>query len=241
VIIARVAAALLVLGALGGTTACGDDAAEPATTVSSRVPTPSPTQTTNGIDTLAPAEAMQRVRTAFLEAPTIRMHGAIGDGLSLDYRTTANGDAQGSLRLDGMRMDFIVIGTDVWLSGDRAFWAEKVRRKKAPAVLTGKYMRTTLSSKAADDLRFFAARAEFTSMLPTDVLPVGQERVNGAAAYRFRDPDDGTEFLVALTGKPYPLEMSLDDPKDPAMVRFVYDKPVTLEPPAAEDVVGVIR
>jgi len=77
------AAALLVLGLVSGTTACGGDSGSgTAATVPSvpatSTPTPTPSPTTNGIDTLPPYDAQVAAREAFLTAPAVRLTGQVG-------------------------------------------------------------------------------------------------------------------------------------------------------------------
>lgn len=238
---ARTGAALLVLGLVSGVAACADGpvVGKLASAPSVRTPTPSPTPTTNGIDTLPPYDAQVAVRTAFLKAPTMRMHGTGGEGTVIDVRTSANGDATGSVRVDGMRMDFLVIGRTVWLTGNRAFWARGLRRKQVPSEVTGMYLKSTLGSRRMRDLKVLTTRAEFAAGWPTDGIPDGRERVNGVEAYRFRDLDSGEVMFVALTGEPYPLKVTDDEGQT---IEFVAsDKPLTVEPPDSEDVVAVLR
>jgi hypothetical protein len=242
-ITARAGAALLVLGLVSGTTACGGDSGSgTAATVPSvpatSAPTPTPSPTTNGIDTLPPYDAQVAAREAFLTAPAVRLTGQVGDSGSFDIRTSANGDAAGTLRGNGVRADFLVIGRTVWLSGNRAFWVRGLNRRNIPSDLTHKYVRTTLGSRYARALKTMTTRAEFASLWNTDGIPDGREVVRGVAAYRFRDLRTGLVISVALTGEPYPLRLAGDDGQPIEIV--VDDKPMTVMPPRAADVVATL-
>jgi hypothetical protein len=153
-----------------------------------------------------------------------------------EISTSSNGDATGTLSGDGFRVDIILIGRTVWLSGDRAFWAYALPRKNA-GKLAGKYARTTLSSTTLPDLKAFMTRAEFAAEWPTDAVPDGREVVNGVDAYRLREVRTGGVMSVALSGEPYPLRIAGGG----ATVDFVvFEKPLELDPPDAEDVVAVL-
>lgn len=150
---------------------------------------------------------------------------------------TTKGDAVGTLGGDGFRVDFLVIGRTVWLSGDRAFWAHALPRETAPAKLAGKYLRTTVSTELVPGLNTLTTRAEFVADWPTDAVPDGRELVNGAEAYRFREVRSGAVMFVALTGEPYPLRVTGDG----LLFDFVvHDNPMKLDPPDPADVVAVL-
>jgi hypothetical protein len=232
----RASAALLTLGLVTGTSACGGSATGTASATPSVSPSASPT--TNGIDTMSPYDAQVAARAAFLEAPTLRIKGDLGDGESVDFRTSSSGHGMGMLHLDGMRIDFLVIGQKVWYSGDRAFWTRMLKREKVPLALTGKYVGSTLKSKNSRDLRTMMTRTEFAEIWSTEGIPDGREQVNGVEAYRFRDAGSSEVVFVALEGKPYPLKVTDDDGLS---LEFVaYDKPLKLDPPAKDDVLAVV-
>lgn len=231
----RASAALLALGlAVAGTAACGEAGA----------PSPggatSAAADTNGIDTLPAEKALAAAKAAYLKAATVRVRGTVVDGgtnVGLDLRTAVNGDTQGTLRVDGARIDVLTIGKNAWFSGDRKFWTDAAGAD-AYAQMKGKYVRTT---RTAADFKAFAdlidRRSFADSVLPDTLLPGGRQAVNGVDAYRFKDLS-GASYFVALTGEPYPLKFAGKDGAQALDIDFLeYGKPLKLTPPPASKVI----
>jgi hypothetical protein len=241
----RASAALLVLGLVAGTSACGDDAAPPsAATATSAAPTPEPTPTTNGIDTLPPEKALAAAKAAFLKASTVRIRGRVPDDekpLTIDLRLASNGDADAKVTQGRETMRVLIIGDDVWISGNRAFLTE-IGGPKAYSRLRGRYVHGTRDSRYAKDLLRLVDRRSFADeVLPAgDGRPDGQEPANGVPARRFTDPERASVYLVALVGEPYPLRLAdAADTEDSRLEFLEYGKPLNLEPPPASKVVEI--
>jgi hypothetical protein len=237
----RASAALLLLGLVAGTAACGDDAATPsAATATSAAPTPEPTPTTNGIDTMPAEEALASAKDAFLKATAVHIRGKVVEGdepLAIDLRLASNGDADAKVTRGLQKMHILVIGDDVWVSGNRAFLTD-LGGSEAYGVLKGRYVRTARdSSHAKPFMRLIERRVFADDLLITDGIPDGQELVNGVPAQRFNIADSRSVYFVALVGEPYPLRVADTDEQ---LVDFLeYGKPLDLKPPPPSKVVDI--
>lgn len=182
-------------------------------------PTPSPTSVTSAaFPGLTPEQILARSTAAARSAASFRVSGTFadrGDTYTMDMLMSTKGDATGKISTGGGTLDLRVIGSRVYLRGDRKFWAASA--PEAADLLTKKWIKT--STKNAD----FEGFIEYTSpktffdqlLVPAgSVTAVEGEPVDGVPTVGLLDRgttgDEGT-ILIAAEGQPYPLRLDVDD------------------------------
>lgn len=195
---------------------------------------------TNGIDEVAPEEALAQARSALAEAVSFRVTGSPTPGQRLDlvFVTDAPG-ARGTVSQDGSTFALRAVDGAVYVRGDLDWLAEEVA-SGAPRTLGGKWL--LLPDPVAQDL---AALTDPTSFVEAALTPAGAAQSVGvsmidevpAAGIRFVD-SEATVWLAGV-GTPYPLLVERPGATaDEGVVRFgEIDEPATLSAPRAANVV----
>ncbi len=201
------AVALVVAGALlAGCTGDGERAASgtgTGSTATSPTAAPSPSAPTV-------AEIYRDARTAALSAESGHAVGALtsdGKRLRVDVEGLANGSNQKVVITTPKKgvTEVLTVGTDYWVGGDEAHWADVTRSRKAAKALVGKYARGARSD--ATELGALTLRSILTgafaqpdqAVLETDTGAATETEVDGQPAYVL-GPEGGPRLWVAADG-----------------------------------------
>jgi hypothetical protein len=200
------AAALLVAVAPAGLSGCSRGTAAPAAT--SQAGSSSPARSTAALALLTKA------RGAALEAGTVRARGTVGAGgrsLSVDL-TVGGAGAVGTVRSSGGTAQVRVIGPDLFLLGDAAFW-NGLQPGVGP-VFAGTW--TEVSEQTAPEfgpvLRLVPVTSWFTKVAPSEVgwVEAPGKTVDGVVTKGLRAVDKGVidTLYVAAGGPGYPVQLT---------------------------------
>lgn len=206
--VAVVAAAVLLAG-------CSGDGGREAT--ASGTGTGTGTSSTGTSPTAAPSTSAPSVgdvyrdaRTAALSAESGHAVGTVtsdGTKLRIDLEGQANGSNQTVFITtpQGGIAEVLTVGTDYWVGGDEAHWADITGNAKAAKALVGKYAAVTKSD--ATELGSFTLRSILTdafaqpdlAALESDTRAAAETEVDGRPAYLL-GAKGGTRMWVAADG-----------------------------------------
>ncbi|MFF0476440.1 hypothetical protein [Streptomyces sp. NPDC004284] len=199
----------------------------------------------NGIDGLTGAQVLRSASEALRKAPSVHLAGTVNKS-QIDLRIDSSGNCEGRITEGGTNVDLVKQGEKVWLKPDHAFWVQSVGTQAAQveALVGNRYIVTDSSNAEFGSLAATCDIAAVADSMTEDsggvtVSKGAQREVRGLPALELvrTDPREGrSQFYVARTGEPYPLEIHGMDEGDPAgVVLSEYGKPFTLHvPPAAE-------
>jgi hypothetical protein len=218
---------------------------------------------TNGIDDMAPDEALDQARAALAAAESFRVTGSPTQGQTLDLVFVAGsavdsaeptsresdaevGDAdppargaRGTVSQDGSTFQLRSVDGAVYVRGDLDWLADEVATGAA-RTLGGKWL--LLPQEAAQDLTAFADPAAFIDALLTAqgaLQWVGASVIAEVPAVGIRVVDSEATVWLSGIDMPYPLLVErLGATAEQGVVRFdEIDEPATLSAPRTENVV----
>ena len=156
------------------------------------------------------ADVYRDARTAALSAESGHAVGtATSDGtrLRIDVEGQANGSNQKVLITTPKRgvAEVLTVGTDYWMGGDEAHWADVTGKPKAAEALVGKYAPVTQGD--ATELGAFTLRSILTdafaqpdlALLESDTGAATETEVDGQPAYVL-GAEGGARLWVAADG-----------------------------------------
>jgi hypothetical protein len=191
-------------------------------------PPVAPTPTTNGLEALSADEILTKATAALEEAKSFKVSGKgamEGQTVEIDL-TFAGDDLEGSITMDGMAIDAVLVGDAAYMKAEEDFWKLFLPAEVQPLALpliAGKYVKLPASQlplpKAGDLLK---PEGSVTKGAVTTVA--------GKPAIELTS--EGGKLNVSLIGKPYPISLVGDE----GTIEFTdFDAAVTIEaPPAAE-------
>ena len=166
------------------------------------------------------ATAISKVTTYHFVVDTTQT----GSALHLDLHVGGPGKVTGSLTTEGLNVDIVVTGSDVYLRGGKDFWT-KFGGAAAAALVADKWVK--VPSSATDSitkpLGMFADTSEIAKCLltaPHGTVTKSTTTVDGQAVIELRDAGDqpGTEagtLDIAASGPPYPVRLVTDGNRKP--------------------------
>ncbi|MBX6750319.1 MAG: hypothetical protein IRY85_11735 [Micromonosporaceae bacterium] len=202
--------------------------------------TSTPTPTTNGVEAMEPDAILDAAEKALTDAESVHVSGTIGEGaeaitLGLTY---AGANAIGTIEVSGVAADVRKLGTDVYVkAADTSLYAQFLSQEQQALLplIADKWVKVNAGLAAMFIPGAPLSVEQFTVHTPPlekgDVTEVG-----GTPAITVTDAD-GQSYAVAIVGKPYILESTY---QGSTLTFSDYDKPVTIEAPAAADVVDVL-
>lgn len=139
-----------------------------------------------------------------------------GSALHLDLRVGGPGKVAGSLTTEGLSVDIVVSGSDVYLRGGKDFWT-KFGGAAAATLVADKWVKVPSSATESitKPLGEFADTSTIAKCLitsPHGTLTKSTTTVDGQAVIELHDAGDqpGTEvgtLDLAATGSPYPVRL----------------------------------
>jgi hypothetical protein len=219
------AAALFVAGCTG---APGPDA------------TPTPTSTTNGLEDQTAEAIMTAAEDALAEAESVHVSGTVGEGaeaITLDL-TYAGANATGTVEVSGVSVEVRKLGNDLYVkAADTSLYAQFLSPEQQALLplIADKWVKVNAGLAAMFIPGVPLTATQFTLYDPP--LEKGDvTEIDGTPAITITDAN-GQSYAVALVGEPYILESTHED----STLTFAdYDESVTIEAPAAADVVDVL-
>ena len=177
------------------------------------------------------ADVYRDARTAALSAESGHAVGTVtsdGTRLRIDVEGQANGSNQKVLITTpkGGVAEVLTVGTDYWMGGDEAHWADVTGKPKAAEALVGKYAPVTQGD--ATELGAFTLRSILTdafaqpdlAVLESDTGAATETEVDGQPAYvlgaeggaRLWVAADGSSALLRYVGpKGAPADLTFSD------------------------------
>ena len=248
------AATLMAVAACGGGTPASAPVAAPASTATVSAPATSaspstsvspsadPSPSGSGIAALEGDEIADRAKEALDSAKSFRVKGQLttgGEDLVIDMRLTGNG-ATGTVATgkSGV-LKLIRVGKTAYLGGDKAFWT-KAGGATAAEQLSGKFVKVPSSTAGFSQFIEFTELASWRKIvMPTGSVEKGDTTtIRGVPAVELTDGGGKDSLFIATEGKPYPLRLSGGQGAAGGTIEFSeYDKAVTLQAPAARNVI----
>lgn len=191
----------------------------------------------NGLASKTPAQIVQAAKVAAAGAVSAHVTGSIvsaGKPISLDMELVAGKGGKGTIALQGLTVDLIDIGNEVYLNGSNAFYSH-LANSAAARLLQGKWLKVPADS---GDFASFASLANLGELIDSALAAHGALRsapsatVEGQPAVGVTDGSRDGTLYVAATGTPYPLELVKSGANGGTVKFSHWNKPVTLNPPA---------
>ena len=203
--VAAVVAALMVLSGCGGG---GDSTAKPKAEQSSTKQSSPPPRPLEG---LSPGQILEKSVAAARAEGSVHISG-VAEQVSMDIRTSATGDGQGTLSFPGEgKVDVLVRAGQIYLKGDKVFWT-KTANKSVAQILSGKWLKDDKKDPQFGDLAKIISLEDF---LKEGLKPEGRmtrvpgRDVDGQATVGLLDTtSDGQQvgtLFVAELDAPLPL------------------------------------
>lgn len=241
-VVRRLAAAGVAAGLAVAATACSSGPEHPSVAPLAQISIDEQTTAQNGIDQLAPPEALERAIAAMRAAGTYRVTGTTVGGNTIDI---AFQDGVGSAGTVGSQNTVQLVATagGVYVTGDTASLAAQVGAD-VDTTIAGKWL--LISAEAASGFAIFADGSAFASAVlgaeaPSDMTDVTE--VDGQAAVGLLFPETGGTLWVAATGEPLPLRLEEKGASAGAgVITFSdYGTEVAITPPSEDAVVDLTK
>jgi hypothetical protein len=191
-----------------------------------------------------PAKDVVAKTSAALEAAgTVRVVGSFvstGEAATLDLKIKGTQGAVGTIKVRGATLTMLRNGSNTYLKSDAAGWT-KLGAGAGASLLAGKWVKVASADPNFAQLADFTRLDKLAAMFLADDLSgakVARATFGGKAVVKLTGTD-GT-FLIAATGKPYPLkivQVPTTASADSGSLEFSdFGKPVTLTEPPADQV-----
>jgi hypothetical protein len=244
------AVALLLAGTLA---ACGGDdssdstnASTAAATAAQTAPaeTTAPTETTeaggedNGVAELSGEEILAKARESAKGATAVHVAGVMEE-VELDISLVKGEGATGRITQNGAGAEIIVVGDEIFLKGDRAFY-ESLGGESVVRLLGDKWLKVPAGG---DGFESFEQITDMETLLDEALRPEGgtvekgeQSDVDGTPAIGLTSGERRGTLYVATEGEPFPLKIVGEG--DRGEITFDgWNEPAELEAPT--DVIDV--
>ncbi|MFJ5643689.1 hypothetical protein [Streptomyces sp. NPDC093223] len=240
--------AAVALTACGGGTGTGAHRAGAAVSAA-----PSPARPFEG---LSPAQIAERSRVVMTNLKSFRAKGTVttdGKNMTVDMVVAGKGNCLGTFGFHGGKGQIRWYGGDTYMKGDKTFWTEVgggekgVSPQQAAAVselLAGRWLKTPAGSTDTDDEFPFCDTASIFAKDTSDSsLTRGADTsVDGRSAVTLTGKDGAATrtLVVAAEGQPYQVRITAEGGEEPQTLELsAFNKPVTLTPPSAGDVLDL--
>lgn len=175
-------------------------------------------------------QILQAAQNAAMHASAMEIAGTIamgGQPVALDLTIVGRAKAKGTVGLGGKGVHLIRIGDHVYINGSKAYYT-KFANPEAATLLAGKWISGTADQPGFSDL----AKATQILIVPSLFKRLSHHgrltkgavtTIGGAKAIAIVDhSSDGGTLFVALTGKPYPLELESPNGGKRGKVTFMH-------------------
>lgn len=196
-----------------------------------------------GIEESSAEEILTKTRTAAKAASSFRMAGEVreqGDSVALDLQFQKDKGVAGTVTVQGMTFEMLVVDQTAYLKADQATW-EKAGAGQGAQLLVGKYIQLSSDTSGFGDIMKVADPEKLLDQALTPegtVVKTGVKEINGVPAVGLTEKDakDGTLY-VATEGQPYPVRV--EGPSGEGNVDFTgWNEPVDLAAPPADQVIN---
>jgi hypothetical protein len=201
------------------------------------------TPATPGIEESSAEEILDKTRAAAKAASSFRIAGEVreqGRSAALDLQFQKAKGAAGTVTVQGMTFEVLVIDQTAYLKADRSTW-EKAGAGQGAQLLVGKFIKLASGTSGFGDAMEFADPEKLLDRALTPegtVVKTGVTEVNGVPAVGLaeEDADDGILY-VATEGEPYPVRV--EGPSGKGSIDFSgWNEPVELTAPPADQVIN---
>jgi hypothetical protein len=196
-----------------------------------------------GIEESSAQEILDKSRAAAKAASSFRMAGEIreqGTSTALDLQFQKDKGVTGTVTVQGMTFEVLVVDQTAYLKADRATW-EKAGAGQGAQLLVGKYIKLSSDTSGFGDIMEVADPAKLLDQALTPdgtIVKTGVTEINGVPAVGLAEQDakDGILY-VATEGEPYPVRV--EDPSGEGNVDFSgWNEPVELTAPPDDQVIS---
>ncbi|MEU9127340.1 hypothetical protein AB0D08_04335 [Kitasatospora sp. NPDC048540] len=249
------AATLLCSLGLAGVTACGPADDKKSDDKKNAAPAAS-SPAAAGLDTLSAADILKKAQEASSKATSVKLDfdiSAEGTKMTGSVAEDSTGNCAGKISLgDKGGLEILRNSASVWLKPDADFW-EKSVAPGSSKTLAGKYLSGGVE---AAELKEFTAFCDMGLQLLKSIGKTedgaddtagatkgGTKQVGSetAVVVKAGDATDGAEIAIAAKGEPYLLQMVSTGGDAGTMTFSDYNKPVTVTPPAAAQVIDAAK
>ena len=175
---------------------------------------------------------------AATSASSVHVSGTVssnGTPIVLNLSLTHSKGAKGSMSVGGQKFDLIRIGDMLYIKGSDSFY-QQFGGAAAAQLLHGKWLKGSATKSRLSSLvpltnidTLFAKIATGHGKLTND----GKKTYKGQAVVQLRDTSDGSNLLVAATGKPYPVAITGGKKSQSGTIAFGdWNKSVPLSAPS---------
>jgi len=190
----------------------------------------------NGVASKTPSEILALSKQAADSAKSVHVAGSIVSKVSpltLDLSLVAGEGARGSLAEGGSSFELIETGGTVYLRGNAAFY-KRIGGDAAAQLLNGKWLKAPASTPAFASLASLTDPRQLIDSTLADhgTLAKGAiTSVGGRRVVALNDTSKGGTLYVAVTGKPYPVQIAKTGEGGGRVSFDRWNVPVSLRPP----------
>jgi hypothetical protein len=191
----------------------------------------------NGVEALPADEILTKAKAALTAATSYHVKGdVLEEGQIVKYDLTVAGkDVSGTAEMQGLSLEVIKVGDDLYMKASDKFWADLLPpgEESSLAMLKGKYVKADATSGLFAPLGNAFTAEEM--LKPKGTFSKGETKTfDGVPAIGLIDSKDKSVLYVATQGEPLPL--AFESPDNKGVARFTeYNQPVEITaPPAAE-------
>lgn len=219
--------------------ACGDDDPDtpPVSPLAQIASEPSP-PAENGIDQLAPGDALAASIEAMEAAETFRVEGTTTAGSTIDMAFQVGVGAQGTVATDAV-VELLAADGSVYVTGDPEVIADKIDAD-VDKTIADKWL--LVPEDSTSGFRIFTNASEFASAVlgssaPAEISSVREVDDQSAVGLLF--PSTGATLWVSATGDPVPLRFEEKGASagEGVLTFGDYGADVTVKAPDEDDVV----
>jgi hypothetical protein len=204
----------------------------PVTAVTPTVTTPA----SNGVADLPVDQILTKAKAALKNAKSFHAKGTTteeGTPTKVDF-TFAGGNAGGTIETEGVTIEIIAIGTDLYMKAPDAFWTQMIKDPAALALLKGKYVKL---DGTKPEFAAFKKLTDTDELLTPEGTPSKGEpkTINGVPTIGLIDSKDKSVIYIATQGEPLPIRG--EGPGATDVIEFTeYDSAAAIKAPDAANV-----
>jgi hypothetical protein len=166
----------------------------------------------NGLESKTPDAILKAATKAASSLHSVHIAGSMTKGgtqIALDLHLLAGVGVKGSLSEQGKSFQLVVEHGTVYINASPAFWTAQANATVA-RLMKGKWLKATATGSYASFAQFASIRDIIGAIANHHgkLEKTGTRTVRGTKAIGLRDVTQGGIMYVALTGKPYPLELT---------------------------------
>jgi hypothetical protein len=166
----------------------------------------------NGLESKSAAVILKDTTQAADSLRSVHIAGSMtksGTHVSLDLHLLAGVGVRGSMSEQGKSFQMVVDHGTAYINASPAFWTAEANATVA-RLMKGHWLKTVTTGSYASLAQFASIRSIIGAITNKHgkVVKTATRTVNGVKAIGLRDSTQGGILYVALTGKPYPLELT---------------------------------